>query len=572
MKAVTLRARMSCWARALVLAGLVIAGCGGDGNDPADDDGGRDGGADLGAACSTEPLRASNVHHVCDCADGADPGCVAGDDARDGLTPATARRSWAAAMADFDTMPAGHTVALCRGGRWRGVATQGTIRNPSCRADATCDLRDYGEASQPRPVLVGTGEPLFEIGRYQDYAQPPVQGLRFLNLDIRGVDTLWTILGSATDVEICGNAGTDATGGAQYVVTNSTTKRIAMHHNTFTRVGTGGQGYLGACDDCSIDANVWDTCGGDTNRDHPIYIGSNPEPCTSGCVEPVTGGSGTYHRTQRMRITNNVLTHSSPSGGVCVGTVIVVHEPHDDLLIENNLIHEEPGDNGGCFGISISSGGDEPGQWRRATIRRNQLYNAGYQPISIENCQDCVIDSNLVVSSLETFGIIVPWHPQSEGVGPNLVNTRTKVRNNTIVITAAATRPGGVGIGVGTEGTGHEVTNNAIYFAPGQAPNSWRCFDLDLGDDAYASRVGNACHGNVADQGTFRSYLSGDPAFTAVTADPATADLRPGAGSPLVDSGDAIHAAPTAIGSAPWSAADDGRTRDARPDIGAFER
>ncbi len=527
------------------------------------------------AECASEPLRSvGEVHYFCSCDSGAAPGCVAGADENDGLSSTRPKRSWEAAMETFNTMPAGDTVALCRGGMFRGVTPQGSLRNLNCRADNTCDLRDYGDAAKGRPILDGNGssDQLFNIGWYQNYSQTPVQGMRFYNLDLRNIDTAWVVAGSATDIDICNVNMQDMPGAAVYIVTNSTTKRVALRNSALTRVGLSGQAYLGACDDCSVDGNVFDHTGGPSSRDHPIYVGSNPELCTSGCTEPIQGGSGIYHRTHRMRISNNSFSHSSQRGGVCVGAIIVVHEPHDDLLIENNFLYEDPEGNGGCYGISISSGLDEPGQWRRAVIRRNQLYNTGYLPISVDNCQDCAIDSNLIVGSAEMYAIRAPNYRADVGVGPNLVNTRTKIRNNTIYFGPNAGSPGGEGIRAGSEGEGYEVTNNTIYYGPSTKPNGWKCFNFDGPAGSYGSREGNACYSNVADDSPFKTYITADPLFVNGSTDPATANFSPGAGSPLISAATTSVTCPTAIASSPWLATDVGKIRDAQPDIGAYER
>lgn len=533
------------------------------------------------ASCASEPLRTSNVHYFCDCQAGADPSCGAGNDANDGLTPAKAKRSFSAAHTLLQTMAAGHTVAFCRGGKWTGATGGGSyVRNPNCTAANTCDFRDYGSTTLPRPILDGTGTTtnMFLMGWFRNYTNF-TKGYRFLNLDIRNTPAMvWYIDGSVQDMEVCNVNLQDTSGEAIHTSTNSTCKRINFHHSTLTRVGTSfrANGMLFACDDCAVDSNVFDYTGGPSYFAHALYVGSNPESCGAAgaaCNEPVTGGSGIYSRTQRMRITNNKFTHSTPANGACVGVVIVVHEPHDDLLIENNHIYEPPSpEAGGCYGIGIGNGMDEPGAWRRAVIRRNQIYNTGYESLSIENCQDCDIDSNLIVSSYETYAIKVPRHPYTTGVGPNLLNSRTRVRNNTMYYTSTQPHTGGIGISVGTEGTGYVVTNNSIFYNANTAQAGWECFRMDLPAGNYTDRSGNACYSNVTDNGSFKSYISANPLFTNATNDPATANFTPTAGSPLVGAGSRTYFATPAIGAIPWSPFDTGVSRGSAPDVGAYQR
>jgi hypothetical protein len=532
----------------------------------------------VAGSCAAEPLRASNVHYFCDCRSGADPSCVAGNDANDGLTTGTAKRSYSTAYALLQTMGAGHTVAFCRGGAWAATGGGAAIRNLNCSESNTCDFRDYGSQALARPILnyaTASGS-AFSMGWYRNYASF-TRGYRFLNLDIRNVPGFtWSIQGSVQGMEVCNVNVQDNLDEVAYTLTASTSKRLNFHHNTFTRIGPGAgnraNGFLMACDDCSIDSNVFDYVGAPNAFSHAIYVGANPETCTSGCIDPINGN---LHRVQRMAIRGNRFTHTAWNGTHCTGIVIVVHEPHDDLLIENNLIIGE-GANPACWGISIGNGLDNPGQWRRLVVRRNQLFDVGNKPLSIENCEDCDVDSNLVVTSQDGNAIVVPASLVSVGVGPNLTNTRSRVRNNTVwynPTTTGAYGPGGTGITVGKEGTGYVVTNNTVYYGPTTKPNGFKCFNLDLSAGSYTSTAGNACFGNVAqDAGYWAGYsVSANPLFTFPTANPDTANFLPQAGSPLIGAGNATYSAP-AIGSIPWSASDTGKARDASPDIGAYER
>src|SRR5215510_3828248 len=120
---------------------ILVAGCG-SGSSRASD-GGRDGGSPPNpVACASEPLRTTGqVTYYCDCQAGAAPGCAAGDDANEGTSPDAPRRTLGDAHARFGSMPAGGTVALCRGGAWN--ENGGMLENLACTVEDPCDYRDY---------------------------------------------------------------------------------------------------------------------------------------------------------------------------------------------------------------------------------------------------------------------------------------------------------------------------------------------------------------------------------------------------------------------------------------------
>ena len=131
------------------------------------------------------------------------------------------------------------------------------------------------------------------------------------------------------------------------------------------------------------------------------------------------------------------------------------------------------------------------------------------------------------------------------------------MRNNTVVYSGAAAA-GGRAYYVGERGDGYVVTNNVAYFAPPLTGDV--CFELDLAPSAYARIDSNACFGATFDRGATGldpSPLTADPAFAAYPD-----DLRPGAGSPLRDSGTTASASATDLL---------GIDRGGSPDRGAYE-
>ena len=133
------------------------------------------------------------------------------------------------------------------------------------------------------------------------------------------------------------------------------------------------------------------------------------------------------------------------------------------------------------------------------------------------------------------------------------------------------------GIRLGEEGSGHVEVSNAVEYLGASAV--WRCFGLSLAPAAYAAVGHNLCHypGSAAGEwaqghgklaafqqstGLDAGSTEAAPQFASVSA-PAF-DLRSASpASPLVDAGDLLHSALADL---------TGKPRDAKPDIGAYER
>ncbi len=519
------------------------------------------------AACATEPLRATGTtYHVCDCGPGAAPGCIPGNDANPGTSKSSPWRSWSKASAQFASMAGGSTVAFCRGGAWTGLSGTGPMRNTRCSASSTCDMRDYdpqpvwGRKGDVAPVLqFKPGQKFMEMGWYQKWDLAPVRGFRFLNLDVVGSNDgtvhgvyVW---GKVEDVEVCNMTFRDGLDGAYYGVVTSTIQRVNFHHNRVINnpFGVGPIQGTSCASDCVFDSNYMDLNGGASNRDHSIYVGSSPDPKGT-FPNQRCASSGCYITALRTRITNNEIRRSARGlGTTCVGSILVVHEPHDGLVIENNLLYEPPGTaSEGCFGIDVSSGNDAPGAFRGTVIRRNRIFNVGGVAIRISECPDCIVENNLIVADRFTgVGIKYP-DERSQPPPDSLESTRGIIRNNTFFVPKGnKSVSAGIFAGHLGEGSGYVVANNALY-----GPHAV----LDLGPGVQVN-LGNRTS-------TYATW------FVNPGPEPSMADFSPAPGSPLVDSGNAAHAAPTAIGSVLWSPTDRPAPRPvgAGPDVGAFER
>jgi hypothetical protein len=517
--------------------------------------------------CATEAPRASGTtYYVCDCGPGSAPGCVPGSDANPGTSKASPWKSWAKGSTQFATMAGGATVAFCRGGAWAGLSGTGAMRNTKCAASSTCDMRDYdprpvwGRGGEEKPILqFAPGQKVLELGWYQKWDRTPIRGVRLLNLDLVGSRDgsvagvhVW---GKVEDLEVCNTTFRNGFDAAYTGVVTSTIQRVNFHHNQIVNnpFGIGPIQGTSCAADCVFDSNYMDLNGGASNRDHSIYVGSSPDPKGT-FPDQRCASSGCYITAQRIRITNNEIRRSARgAGGTCVGSALVVHEPHDGLVIENNLIYEPPGTaSEGCFGIDVSSGNDAPGAFRGTVIARNRIFNVGGVGIRVSECPDCIIENNLVVAG-QTTGVGIKYPDERSQPPPDsLESSRGLVRNNTVYVPPGS-RSMNAGIRVGTlgEGTGYVVANNALV-----GPRAL----LDVGAGVTVE-VGN------------RTSTSAKW-FKNPSPEPGLADFSAEDGAPLVDAGNATYASPSSIGSVLWSPAEraPARAAGAGPDIGAFER
>jgi hypothetical protein len=482
-------------------------------------------------------------------------------------------------------MAAGSTVAFCRGGAWTGLTSViSEVRNQNCRADSasrppragdvnTCDMRDYTPSwgGTNRPVLAfAPNQSFMTMGWYEDnnggWAASNVTGVRVLNLDLvaanDGTSGAFYLWGRVQNLEVCGNTIRDGWAHAYSGVTTLTIKYVNFHHNRITNNPFGiGQIQGASCiQDCWFDSNYMDLNGGGVNRDHSIYAGSSPYgdsnwPTSLVGTNPricqgAAGVTACYAVAKGTRITNNEIRRSAwgTGGSGCNASAIVIHTPHDDLLIENNLIYEPPGTaTDGCYGIDQTAGIDMPGAWNRTVIRRNQIYNVGGNGITIGNCKDCVIEDNLVVGGSQGVQYPDPGNRCTSVAFPptayyncsgNVDDSGGIVRNNTLY------NAGEIGINGSSKGSGWLATNNAVC-------GSGAGLTAGTGTTSDHNLVNSSCTGWFQSPGT----------------NPATASFKPGA--PLSDTGGSVSEGTSYISVQPWSATDTGLAPAGTPNIGA---
>ena len=480
------------------------------------------------SACATEPPRTTGTtSYVCDCQPGAQPGCLAGDDAAAG-TRAAPWRSFQKAMARFAAMPGGATVALCQGGSWTGVGTDpetGYLRNHACSAARTCDLRDYpaswgGGGARPR-LQLGAGHVFLNLGWYYRYTPEFfTRGLRFLNLELIGNSTDGTVTaengfklwGAVTDVELCNLEVHHGVASVLDLVTTSTLARITLRDSSIhDNRGRTICAVCGSADDLTITGNRFDLNGGGNQFSHTVYFYSaRDEPqCGNG-----TAAVAHYCPASRIALRGNVISRSAwGSGGRCMGVAVSAHDVIEGLVVEGNLVTEPAGTpHGGCYGIAFGAGG-EAARFTGMVIRGNRVFNVGGNGIAVSGAPGVVIEENLIAGGAPlTTGIAYPEQAATPGV--DLLSRDGKVRQNTIYLAAGG---GGSWAITGLdEGSGHVIAGNAVV-----TDRTSRCLKAPAG----ATVAGNACS------------TSGAGWWVAPGLDPATADFRPAPGSPLRSEG-----------------------------------
>lgn len=492
------------------------------------------------------------VHYFCDCGPGADTSCVPGDDAADGLSPSSARRSYEAARRTFSTMAAGDVVALCRGGSFAAGADSHWV-NAACRADAPCTLRSYtapASAVDARPILTaraGQHGLSLEDGGNADHEE----GYVFAELQLIGSGSGFGVFfyNDIDDVDVCdvdisrfdvafhvAGSNPPATPASDARNDRISLRASHIHDNA-------GQGYLGGCSDGLIEGTRFTNNGfGRAVFNHNIYLSS-----------PSGGAVG-------MRVVGNTLHRSTLVAGRCAGVSLVVHGHYDDLVIEDNHIHEDLGAAGdGCWGIAIDGGYSSAEVFRRVVVRRNTIENVGNVSIGLGSCIDCVVENNVVIQwqGLGGAGVVAPDRPTASG---DAVMTNLLVRNNSVSFGTS-----GTGVVV-TEGVGHSIVSNAIEL---HGPSS-TCFDLASPLTGTTSDY-NACY-----RASGGSWASGARSLTSLrSAGLETASVE--STSPFfVDPRRELRATGTVLrdsGDPTRSARDDhtGAARDTRPDVGAYE-
>lgn len=489
------------------------------------------------ATCESQPLRgAGTIYYFCDCEVGAAHGCVAGDDSSAGTSPAAPKRSLASAAYRFNTMDAGDTVALCRGGAWAGSAF--VIHNTGCSRTSPCDFRDYAppwaNQSAPRPRIHLEGTDLFDMWVFGHE-----EGYRFWNLDIRNHSkdkgVAFLMMNDVSDVDICnvsvegGQIHVQDQGGNAGQARNA---RIVIRHSQFSRAHwdaiLAGSSYM------VVDSNYFHDNGTrGTFFDHTVYMQNE----TIGGVLQDTVG---------VRITNNESHHDADRP--CPGVVFIAHGRQIDLTFENNLVDAAAATQF-CVGIDAGYGAGPPQYFRNVAIRRNRVFlqGAGGWGIGVNSSTDAVISDNVIrATGPYTTGINVP-NAANNGAD---VNSGTVIQNNSVYLPHPKTDPG-AGIRVRIEGQAHVLENNAVW------TNGEGCWTVTR---PMLRNADNYCRSRPG------------PPVASIWVDAPNGNFKPANPGPLIGKASQTSHSPLAIGSVRWSATDAGTGRVPPIDIGAYQR
>jgi len=470
-------------------------------------------------------------------------------------------------------MPAGDTVALCRGGSWTGSSI--SVYNPKCLASSTCDFRDYGIGDLP--VISYNGSGYLFSARQTGHDE----GYRWWNIHVEnlsGKETDWIFSNDVSDVDICnievhgGNLAIQDQGGVAGQARNN---RITVRSSAFSNIA--GDALLVASSNFTVDSNVITNVGDATACGmfcHAIYfqeedIGTRSE----------TNGM----ETQNLRITNNTITMDSTVA--CGSEMIHIAGRQNNGLVENNYMLAANAPKNSCEGIQASASGYSTAAWFRAmTYRRNRIFllgSSGPSQVGIALDGHGTVASDVNGQSVYTLNQAVP---------------PTIVADNIIVVggsypggiiyqanTSAANPPGDVTSGIITY-------NNTIYFPNAQSGSFGITTNWSRGSgDSYVVQnnavlgLSSACITNP--QGFFAGRstpnycrtaygdtngLSTD-ALSVIWTDANNGDFSLPVGSPLAGRGDPTNFDPYAVAptQVTWAASDLPETRTAPIDIGA---
>jgi hypothetical protein len=472
------------------------------------------------------------IHYYCDCGTGAEGDCVAGNDSNSGLTAALPRRTIAAAAANFSTLSAYDTVALCKGGAFNTASTF-NIGSNRCGTGVACnDLREYSPTT-----FTGTAKPLINYSGSGNNAlfqfASGTGGVRVLNLALNGMGNInrgFFFFSAGHDVTV-GNVDMNSFDIALYDEgMQGANSNIKLSGSTITNSSTFG--YLGGGINSEISYNYWDGNGSSNSLDHTIYISTHDYPASN------------------VQIVGNYI--HGQYGPTCLGAPIVGHGRVDGLLVKDNTVDiAASAATPGCWGIGFNNTLANPlaVYFRNAVFSGNTIINGGNNSLTISSCPGCVIENNIIIQNWASGGSIGINVVESTTRGTDDVSNSNIIRNNTVWFGPNSTGAS-VGIVVKNEGTGHIVSNNAVY--SGQASGTLSCFDYQLALASYAfinnnhcystgSYVWDASHG--ATLSAWQSYATayGFDSASKVGSNPlftnAPTDFTPASGSPLIGAG-----------------------------------
>ncbi|MFT7614872.1 MAG: hypothetical protein ACI9J3_003859 [Parvicellaceae bacterium] len=497
----------------------------------------------------------ATTYYVCDCASGADPNCIVGNDSNNGTSISSPWQTTTKVSTVINSLQAGDQVLFAKGGAWFDASlTQVYNFNSSASNPIVFDSYDPSWGGTAKPILTesraATNLFNFVDGGNADHDE----GYIVRNLDMRGGGSgQWAVFAyndadyiTLENLDISGfGIGVHCAGAnAPNPGADGQNQHMKLLNATITDCSV--QGFLGGGDNLHIEDCYFENNGfAAAIFNHNIYVSNG----------------------DTVIIRNNELYRSAVINGNADGVSMVVHGFHDSLLIEGNYVHEDPGMvTGNAWGIAVDPGGyGTPEGATGLIIRGNLLVNMFNIGIAITSCPDAIIENNVIINeNAADFRAIVA--PNRMRDNDDLLMTTVTIRNNSIymrnanVFTQAIT--------LGEEGTDHVVVSNIVSTDDGNG------FEMNLADSDYLSvdynlmqllngakwGGGQTLSSWSASRGFDLHSISDDPLFTSPGFP--DYDLMPLGSSPVIDAG---H--PTMSAAIDYT----GTQRLGIADIGAFE-
>ena len=512
-------------------------------NDGDDNDGdGFSDQDDPNCATSTDDDESGTVYYACNCLEGADSTCVAGDDdINDGTDPEYPWQTFEKMRSQFSSLDAGDALAFCQGGSFETEEESTMWVNGNCTKDNRCVVGDYKplgitkELENPK-IFASLG-----VFYFEDAASPHhEEGYVIRNLILNGSLTSYGFhFFNDIDHVLLDNlvinqfsSGVQIDGSNPAWSGNSDVKNEGIILRNSTIINNVGQGLQGGGDDLIVENNYF------FNNGYSRYIITHNIYISSG---------------DRVRVSGNELFASTmyldPAhpelGRHCSGASFVVHGVMDDLIIEDNLVREELGEiEGSCWGIVVDGGYSAAESFENVIIRRNKVVNVGGIGIGCTSCSDSLIENNIIIHEqpfYDLIGIAVPNRPRGDG---DALTSNNIIRNNTIYYDSQDAQSG---IKIEEEGSGTSIAVNNLIINSGAG--TFQCI-YNVGPSADVSN--NSCINDTSD--LVSSNPSGDPVLYDFTPTSSAGDL--------INKGDNLS----------WASDDFTKaSRDATPDIGALE-
>ena len=419
--------------------------------------------------------------YFCDCAKPSwatpNANCVAGNDNNLGLTPNTPKRTLNHLGDVLSQVPAGTTIALCRGGVFndqRLVVTNRTQTN--CKANNRCVIRDY----LPPQYQSDPGLPILSQGIFLSNTKKHVEGFLFENLKIVGPGQLISnsdgiyISNDISDVmfhrvDIGGFATGFHFAGGQGLHTPNFSLRCSNVHDNYN------QGLLGTDNNLVIELNYFYNNGfAYPILGHHIYLNNPDKLPTSNVV------------IRQNELYKAAIAQSAGSGfgttweaNKCASVSLAGHGNaglYSNYLIQNNYVHEDLNKaNPSCYGIALGHG-NEDSAWAQVLIDGNKVENLGGAGILLESCTNCTISNN-AVSSNQT----VPTNAIAFASGP-MAASGNRVLYNSIFLNNPGN--GSSAIYYNNQSKNNAIVGNALSYS---GNNRFTALNVNLSNSQFYS-------------------------------------------------------------------------------------